>query len=343
MQNSRIRCLGRFAALGSLWTLVGSFTAWAFGALHFDSSMMRGGRSWCFIVAVVASLVVVRGVWNKLALVTAACVLVLAWWLTLQPSNDRHWQPDVAEVAWAGVDGDVVTLHNVRNCDYRTEQDFTPRWETRTMKLSHITGVDLFINYWGSRWIAHPIASFQFSDSPPLCFSIEARKELGESYSAIGGFYRQYELICIASDERDLIRLRTNYRKGEESFLYRTKLSAARARERFLEYLATINDLRDKPRWYNALTTNCTTSIRTQHPAGERMPWDWRLLVNGKSDEMLFERNLIDTGGLGFEELRAKACVNEAARRADTASDFSQLIRAGRPGFASTPISIAQP
>jgi hypothetical protein len=134
---------------------------------------------------------------------------VLAWWLTLKPSNDGNWQPDVAQLAWADIEGDQFTFHNVRNCDYRTDTDYTPHWETRTVRLSQITGIDLAIDYWGSPWIAHPIVSFQFADTPPLCFSIETRKTVGQSYSAIGGLYRQYTLIYLVADERDVIRLRT--------------------------------------------------------------------------------------------------------------------------------------
>ena len=144
----------------------------------------------------------------------------------------------MAQEPWAEVKGDEVTLHNVRNCDYRTEANYTSRWETRTVRLSQLTGIDLAINYWGSPWIAHPIASFQFADAPPLCFSIEARKELGESYSAIGGFFRQFELIYVVADERDVIRVRTKFRRGEDAYLYRTTAPPEKARERFMDYIA---------------------------------------------------------------------------------------------------------
>jgi len=223
-----------------------------------------------------------------------------------------------------------VTLHNVRNCDYRTETDYKPRWETRTVRISQITGIDLAINYWGSPWIAHPIVSFQFADAPPLCFSIEVRKKVGQTYSTVGGFYRQFELIYIVADERDVIRLRTNYRK-EDVYLYRTTVSPARARERFLEYIHSLNALRNKPRWYNAITTNCTTSIRTQHPPNERVPWDWRILLNGKGDELLYERDAIVTGGLPFAELKARSLIDARARAANDSPDFSKLIREGLP------------
>lgn len=314
--------------------------AWECGALYYDGPTKALAAVQA--VGVLAVFLFVRGWSRKLGIFGVWFVLVLMWWLTLKPSNERNWQADVAQLAWAEINGDEVTLHNVRNCDYRTATDFTPRWETRTVRLSRITGVDLFINYWGSPWMAHPIASFQFADAPPVCFSIETRKEEGEKYSAIGGLYRQFELTYIAADERDVIRLRTNYRKGEESYLYRTKITPERARERFLEYVASMNDLRGRPRWYNAITTNCTTGIRTQHPAGKRLPWDWRMLVNGKGDEMLFERNVIATGGLPFAELRQRSLINTAAQAADKSPEFSRLIRARLPALGLPPASPAE-
>jgi len=317
--------LARLVALGC--------AAWAFGALHYDFPVWKSTVAWVFVLVVAALTVVIRNPEKTTGAILAAFALVLAWWLTLKPSKDRHWQPDVAETAWAEITGDDITLHNVRNCDYRTETDYTPRWETRTVRLSQITGIDIAINYWGSPWIAHPIVSFQFADAPPICFSIETRKEIGEDYSAIGGLYRQYELIYIVADERDVIRVRTNYRHGEEAYLYRLTVTPAQGRERFLEYIHTLNALHEKPRWYNAVTTNCTTNIRTQHPAGERLPWDWRILLNGKGDEMMFERHVLATGGLPFVELKKQALINAAAQSADTAPDFSRRIREDRAGF----------
>ena len=268
------------------WLLLFGATLWAIGAIYFDLPIgwLRTPLALVYGAAILALLILVKRRGLALGAGALAFLLVLIWWLSIKPSNDRPWQPDVAQTAWAEVDGDLVTLHNVRNCDYRTATDYTPRWETRTMRLSQITGMDLAINYWGSPWIAHPILSFQFADAPPLCFSIETRKEMGESYSTIGGIYRQFELNYIVADERDVLRVRTNYRRGEDVYLYRTMASPAQARERFLEYVNALNGLRTHPRWYNAITTNCTTSIRTQRPTNERMPWDWRILLNGKGD-----------------------------------------------------------
>ena len=224
------------------------------------------------------------------AVVAFACVL--AWWLSLRPSNDRVWQPDVAQTAWATIDGDQVTIHNFRNCDYRTESDYTPNWETKTVDLSQLRGMDVFITYWGSPWIAHPIVSFDFGNQGYVAMSIETRKEVGEGYSAIRGFFRYYELIYTIGDERDMVRLRTNYREGEEVYLYHTRATPEQARSIFLDYLARANRMRDHPEWYNALTNNCTTNIAphvAKARAGKAVRWDWRILLNGKSDEMMYE------------------------------------------------------
>jgi hypothetical protein len=331
-----IRLAAKCLILGPLWLTALACCVWAFGALYFDFPLAKSLAAWIFAAVVLACLLALRGSVKKLAAAFIAFGLVLAWWSTLKPTATADWQPDVAELPWAEINGDEIVLHNIRHCDYRTPTDYTPRWETRTVRLSQLTGVDLAITYWGSPWMAHPVVSFQFADALPVCFSIETRKKKGQTYSAIGGLYRQFELICIAADERDVIRLRSNVRKGEEVFLYRVAIKPDRARERFLEYLNTVNQLREQPRWYNAVTTNCTTGIRTQHPASDRLPWDWRLLVNGKADEMLYEQGALLTAGLPFPELKQRALINPAARTAPDADDFSRLIREGRPGFAAS-------
>src|SRR6266536_2985558 len=314
------------------WVLLFGATLWASGAIYFDLPIawLRTPLAFVYGAAMVALLIAVKRRGLALGAGALAFVLVLIWWLLIKPSNDRPWQPDVAQTAWADIDGDLVTLHNVRNCDYRTATDYTPHWETRTVRLSEITGIDLAVNYWGSPWIAHPIVSFQFADAPPLCFSIETRKTFGQTYSTIGGLYRQYALIYLVADERDVIRLRTNYRH-EDIYLYHLPAPPDRVRERFLEYVHSLNALRAQPRWYNAITTNCTTSIRSQHPSKERIPWDWRILLNGKGDELLYRDRDLVTGGLPFGELKARSLIDTRARAANDSPDFSQLIREGLP------------
>ena len=314
------------------WVIAFLCALWSIGALYYDFPKHLGAAAaLVFVGVLLAAAIFVRGKVLKLASLFAAFSLVLIWWLTLKPSNDRHWQTDVAETAWAETNGDDVTIHNLRNCDYRTEEDFTIHWETRTVQLSKMTGMDLAIMYWGSPWMAHPIVSFRFADALPLCFSIETRKQVGQEYSALRGLYRQYTLIYIVADERDSIRVRSNYRHGEDVYLYRTLASPDQARARFREYLKTLNMLHTQPRWYNAITTNCTTNIRTQRPTSQRAPWDWRMLVNGKADEMLYGHHAIATGGLPFSELKQRSLINQRARAADKDPDFSRLIRDGLP------------
>ncbi len=330
-----MRSFGRSLFLASLWIFLFVLTVWVFGALWFDFpiSFLRKAIAIGYALAVVAIFFAMKNRRRARALVAGGFVAVLAWWLTLQPSNNREWQPDVARTASAEIDGDRVMLHNVRNCEYRTETDYTPRWETRVVALARLRGIDLAIIYWGSKWMAHPILSFQFDDAPPICFSIETRLEVGEEFSAIGGLYRRAELIYVCADERDVIRVRSNFRPGEDVYLYRTTATPAAVRQRFLEYLATLNALHAHPRWYNALTTNCTTSIRTQRATSQREPWDWRILLNGFADEMLYEHGALDHT-LPFTELKRRSLINPVARKSDYAPNFSQSIRVGLPGFA---------
>lgn len=319
----------------ALHFLLAIATLWAVGALYFDlpAAWLRAPVALVYALAMLAALFFVKGRWRATGLVVLGFAAVLAWWLTIKPTGNRDWQPDVARQAWAEIHGDEITLHDVRNFEYRTETDYTPRWETRVVHLSKLTGVDIAITYWGSPWIAHPIVSFRFADSLPIAISIETRKAVGQSYSVIAGLYRQYELIFIPADERDVIRLRTNYRQGEDVYLYRTTASLEHGRALFLAYLDRLNQLHERPEFYNQLTDNCTTDIRVVNTAarkGNVPPWNWRLLLNGKSDELLYERGAFDRS-LPFETLKERSLINKKAQAADVSPDFSQLIRAGLP------------
>jgi Domain of unknown function (DUF4105) len=257
-------------------------------------------------------------------------IAVVSWWTSIPPSNTRDWTPDVARTASATFDGSRVTIQNVRNFKYRSESDYDQRWERRTYDLDRIGGVDLFLSFWGPTQIANTIASWDLEGGQHLAISIETRKNKGESYSALRGFFRQYELYYVVADERDLVGLRTNYR-GEQMYLYRIRASASQARALLDDYLDEINRLADHPRWYNALTQNCTTAIRGHAQnigAGGRL--DWRLLANGHLDQLLYERGQIDTN-ISFYDLRSRSNITERAKAADDSADFSARIRQGLP------------
>jgi len=304
-------------------------SVWAVMALAIDLPFPRLR----IFAAVVYGLAIVFVLFKRRLLVGLFCFLaVLIWWVTLRPSNDKQWGADQSRTAWADVDGSEVTIHNLRDCDYRAEFDYNCQWLTRTVDLNQIEGVDLFMNYWGSPLIAHTILSFKVRGETPIAFSIETRRQKGQTYSALLGFFRQFTLISVVSDERDLIRVRTNHRHGEDLYLYRTSATPAFAQSLFLNYIGMTNQLHDHPQWYNAITHNCTTEIYTLKSMKEQ-PFDWRILLNGKADEMAYEKGLIVTGGLPFKELKQHAWINPAAKQADHAADFSARIRENRPGF----------
>jgi len=325
-----------FTAISLVWLALLAMTGWGILAIYY-SNLPAGVRPYAaglFGLAALAILLFVRPKRRGKAIFLTLFALLVAWWLRMPPSNDRDWQPDLATLAWAEIVGDKVTIHNIRNCDYRTETDFTCHYYDKTFDLSKLKGVDFYLVYWGSPSIAHTMMSFDFEGQGNVCFSIETRKQKGQEYSTVKGFFRQYEIIYVVADERDLVRLRTNYRekgKGEDVYLYRVNASPETARKVFLSYLKKVNHLKEQPEWYNALTENCTTSIR-QHtmPYNPKARLDWRLIVNGYIDEMLYERGTIDTS-LPFAELKKRSYINPRAQAADKDPAFSRLIREGLP------------
>jgi hypothetical protein len=310
---------------------------WAMAALYIDVrwSTLRVPLTILYAVILVAILARYKLHLRSALLCLGCFCLVLAWWLNLKPTNTAAWQADVDRPAWVEIDGDRMIIHNLRNCHYRTETDYSNCWSDRTVNLTDLRGVDLFFTTWGVRWIGHPILSFQFGDDQHVAFSIEARYKGGQAYSAILGFFRQYELIFVVADERDVIRLRTNFRKDEEVFLYRATMGPESARAIFLTYVEYLNQLKDHPEWYNALTRNCTTTLDKQisSEVAKPQPWNYQFLVNGTLDELLYDRGRLVTDGLPFRDLKSGAHINAIAKAANEYSDFSAIIRTNRPGF----------
>jgi len=251
----------------------------------------------------------------------------------------RDWQPEVAVLPYADIAGDLVTVHNIRNFDYRTETDFVPHWEDRTYDLRQLDSVDLIAVYWAGKAIAHIMVSFGFAGKDYVTVSIETRKEKGESYSTIAGFFKQYELVYVVADERDVIRLRTNYRKSppEEVYLFRVHAPIENGRRVFLDYIRDINEVYAHPRFYNTLTTNCTTSalLHTRVNVGSP-PLSWKVLLPGYFPAYAYELGRLDRR-YPFPELERMSRVNDRAHAADKDPAFSQRIRDGLPLPAPLP------
>jgi len=319
--------------------VMAAMTAW--GALAIFYSNLSGEGLRTMLAALFALFGVAVLVWYLFSvkrtragfIFLAVFLLLVAWWSTIPASQDRDWAPEYAKPAYATINGDLVTIHNIRNFDYRTETDFTPRYYTKTFDLRQLDSVDVIASYWMGDAIAHIFLSFGFSGKDFIAISVETRRQRHQSYSSVAGFFKQYELFYVVADERDLIRLRTNYRKDppEDVYLYRARGPTGNARRLFLEYIHKINSLAERPEFYNSLSTNCTTSIlHHTHVNPGSLPLSWKVLLSGYVPQYLYEQGRIDTS-LPFEVLKQRSHINAAAQAADQAPDFSQRIRANLP------------
>lgn len=320
----------------SAWLLFAALACWGTLAILF-SNLPGGARhaaAAVFCLLALAAALVPRGNGAKMGWFSALFALVLGWWLLLPASNTRDWTPDLALLPSADIFASSVTIHNIRNCDYRTETDYTVRHYDRTFDLGALRSLDLFLVNWGLPHFSHAMLSFGFDGGEYVCISIETRKKKGDEYSAVKGFFKQYELTYVVADERDVVRLRTNYRKAEEVHLYRLKAAPALTRQIFLDYLRTVNILKDRPQWYNAILASCTTDIRKHiAPYYPKFKMDWRILASGHAEEMVYELGAVDRS-LPLPELKRRSHINAHARAAGPDEAFSALIRRGLPGFA---------
>jgi hypothetical protein len=255
---------------------------------------------------------------------------VVGLWISISPSHDREWRPEVAVMPRAFIDGDRVRITGVRNFDYVNRSEFTVRWEEREVLLSHLTALDFYVSYFSEGPVGHTFLSFIFDNAPPLSISIETRPEVGEGFAPIASLFKQFELIYVVGDERDLVGVRTNHRR-EPVYLYRLNATADDARRLLLVYLARINELADQPEFYHLLTNSCTINIvRYANAAGRVGRFDIRHLFNGLVDSYLYHSGRVDTT-LPFAELRRRSLINAAAQAADGSPDFSQRIRRSAP------------
>jgi Domain of unknown function (DUF4105) len=310
--------------------------AWGVMALwYFDEAngVLRAALAAMFALATLAALIALglpRWRWRTLVAYLALFTVLLLCWAALRPSNNRDWQPEVAVLPYSTIEGNLITVHNIRNFDYRTESEFTRAYYDKTFDLRQLKSVDLIAVYWMGPQIAHIFVSFGFGGADYLAFSIEARKLRNEGFSTVKGFFRQYELYYVVADERDVIRLRTNYRKDppEEVHIYRVRGTSGNGQRLFLSYMDRINALHKQPEFYNSLTTNCTTNIWLQSRVNpDHLPFSWKILISGHVPEYLYESGMLDTT-VPFSELQRRSIVNARAQAADQAADFSQRIRA---------------
>lgn len=328
------RRIGALIAWGLTGLVMAGASAWGALVLFYlgpGSAWTRTVSAWTFAATGLASVGALTQRHARLPATIGYALLfagVLIVWGRATPSNDRDWKPEVAVLPYADIDGDLVTIHNIRNFDYRTETDFTPAYYDRTFDLRRLDRVDLVASYWMGPAIAHLFLTFGFGDDH-LAISIEVRNDRTRPYGTLPGFFRQYELVYVVADERDVIRVRTNYRKDppEDVYLYQIIGPIENGRRVFLDYLRDINELREHPRFYNTLTTNCTTMILAHTAMNPgHLPYSWKVLLSGLTPQYLYEMGRLDQS-VPFEEVRRRAHINAAAQAADQAPDFSRRIR----------------
>jgi Domain of unknown function (DUF4105) len=318
-----------------------AITLWGVGALSFAPLLPARWRAFAAAAYAIASILAFAVLpypgRTAVAALAIFAVLVISF-LRIPASNNRDWQPDVSVTPHAIVNGELVTIRGVRNFEYRSESDYTPRWEDRTYDLRKLDSVDIIAVYWTGKAVAHIMVSFGFQDQDYLAISIETRKAKGEGYSTLAGFFRRYELYYVVADERDVIRVRTTYRQPQEDvYIYRSRTSQKNIRRSFLDYIQAMNDLCERPRFYNTLTTNCTTSILMHARINpDSPPMSWKVLLSGYVPDYLYELGRIDTAK-PFAELEKLSRVNERAHAADKAASFSQCLRQGLPKPAPLP------
>jgi hypothetical protein len=320
------------AAAGVLLFVSG---AWGAIALFYQlpgptPARATGAVAWGVLyIGLLAALFGWRAWWAPIGLAIALALLI-GWWTTIRPRNDRVWSDDVARLLSGEVHGSRVTLHNVRDFDWRSDDDFDARWETRDYDLDHLVSADAILSYWSSEAIAHAMLSFGFDDGRHVVFSMEIRREKGEAFSEVGGFFKQFELVLIAADEHDIVRVRTNVR-GEDDYIFPLRMPGEAMRSLFLSYVNAANDLVQRPRFYNTVTSNCTTIVyRMAKRIDGGLPFDIRLLLTGYLPGYLRDNGALDRR-LSVDEWRQLGRITDRARATRPGDDFSAIIREGVP------------
>jgi hypothetical protein len=314
---------------------VASATAWASLAIWYRlpaQEWTRGAAAGLFVLLGVATVIPLLGrprLRAGLAFVVAFAA-VLVWWSTIRPPSEADWAPDVSRQVTGRLDGEMLTLTDVRDFGWRGDDDFTERWTTRSYDLAKLRTLDLFMSYWAGPEMAHVIMSFGFDGGDYLAWSIEVRRRKGGEFSPLADLFKSNPLVIVAADERDVVGVRANVR-GEDVQLYRLRAPPEIARPLLLQYVADANALATTPQFYNSITTNCTTAIvKMMRAVGGLIPFDWRLIINGYLPDYAYGRGALDTR-LPLPELRARAHIDKRAREAGLGPDFSRLIRVGVP------------
>jgi len=331
MGTLRVRKIAAIVGLVLAWLILLFLHTWATLAIYFANyhhPLARTLLPIIYVLVLILLVILVSRPTRRLLAVFVVFILVILWWICIQPTGRGDYLPPVAVLAYPEFHGDLVTIHNLRNFDYRTRDDYDIRYEDRTYDLKRLKHVDFLINYWdGKRDTAHTALSFGFDDGQYVAVSVEIRGQKGDTYEFLRGLFKQFELFYVIGDERDVIRVRTNY-QNEQVHLYRTNCTPVNARKLFVDFLNGADTLRAHPRFYDTLFANCTTTLieHINRVLPTKVHFLQRRMMNGYTDYAAYENGWL-AGHDSFAELRSKSNINARALKADQDPDFSRKIR----------------
>ena len=309
------------------------FYLWSISAIYFLDfpwHWLKPASSWFFALGTPLAFIFFRKKKKYVFLsVLAVCLLLSAVYYTMEETNNKNWITSHAVLPSISFSGDKITIKNVRNFDYKTENDFTVMYYDKTFDLNTIDSLDYILSYWdGNKNIAHSLLSFGFGKDSYLCVSVETRLEKGQTQTGLKGLYNQYGLIYILGDESDILMLRTNFRK-EDVYLYRLKVKKEEIRKLFLAIMHRVDSLKNHPQFYNSVKHNCLTSLLAdiETAINQKLKFDYRYIFNGRSDEMIYERGKFQTNGLSFIEFKKMHYVNQYMTKNNAPTDYSKKIR----------------
>ncbi len=316
------------AAVLAYWLLC----AWCSMVVYYHLPFLPQLCACGYVLIAAALSIIIVFVKRKrfIASVIAAFLLliVIAWWFTITPTNNADWQISWAKMPAIEVNNHILSIHNIRDFNYRSENDYDIKYISGDYDLNKLDKVMLILSYWdGNTAVAHTILDFGFNDGRWLAISSETRLKNGQQQTAIGGLFKQYGSLFIIGTEADLLMLRTNYRK-EQVYMYQLRSTPAECRTLLLDLVNRSNKLITHPQFYNTITGNCMTSLipsmrKVAH--NKDVFKDIRFLKNGYSDQIIYEQN-IKSKEISYEQFRLEHYITPRMQEITDRDKYSEAL-----------------
>ncbi len=256
-------------------------------------------------------------------------VVMLVWLFTIQPSNNRDWLDEVAELPRINIDNNMVTIENFRDFTWQSIDNSDQNWVTRDYDLNKLQGLSLIVvPFHDSKYMAHTMLVFEFENMNNIIVSVETRKEKNENYSLVAGALRQLELIYVFGSEQDLLTLRAVHR-GSKLHFYPIKAEPEFIISLFKDLAQSANILHTSPQFYRTLRDNCTTTLvrHIDHHYQNKIGWRMQTVFPAKAGELLYELNRMDTH-LSYQQAYQASQIGHLIKQFEEEKKFSALLHA---------------